>query len=64
MEKRWEEGCHNATKIWHEIRELGYDGARRTLARWATEKRKLYHFKEIMSHIIMYRILTDLPYQK
>jgi transposase len=41
MEKRWEEGCHNATKIWHEIRKLGYDGARRTLARWATDKRKL-----------------------
>jgi len=41
MEKRWEEGCHNATKIWHEIRELGYDGAHRTLARGATDKRKL-----------------------
>jgi len=41
MERRWEEGCHNATKIWHEIRELGYEGARRTLGEWATKKRKL-----------------------
>jgi transposase len=41
MERRWEEGCHNATKIWHEIRKLGYEGARRTLGEWATKKRKL-----------------------
>ena len=40
MEKRWEEGCHNATQIWHEIRKLGYKGARRTLGEWATNKRK------------------------
>ncbi len=40
MEKRWEEGCHNATQIWREVRELGYDGARRTLGEWATKKRK------------------------
>jgi len=40
MERRWEEGCHNATKIWHEIRKLGYKGARRTLGEWATKKRK------------------------
>ena len=41
MEKRWEEGCHNATQIWREIRELGYEGARRTPGEWATKKRKL-----------------------
>lgn len=41
IEKRWGEGCHNATKIWREIRELGYKGARRTLSEWATRKRKL-----------------------
>ena len=41
MERRWEEGCHNATKIWQEVRELGYEGARRTLGEWATKKRKL-----------------------
>ena len=41
MTKRWEEGCHNATQIWHEIRELGFGGARRTVGDWATKKRKL-----------------------
>jgi len=41
MERRWEEGCHNATQIWHEVRKLGYEGARRTLGEWATKKRKL-----------------------
>ena len=40
MTKRWEEGCHNAMQIWGEIRELGFDGARRTVGEWATEKRK------------------------
>jgi transposase len=40
IQKRWESGCHNATQIWREIRNLGFDGARRTVARWATKKRK------------------------
>jgi len=40
MTKRWDEGCHNATQIWHEIRELGFGGARRTVGDWATKKRK------------------------
>jgi transposase len=39
MTKRWEEGCHNATQIYHEIRELGFGGARRTVGQWATKKR-------------------------
>jgi transposase len=40
MTQRWQEGCHNATQIWREIRERGFDGARRTVAEWATRKRK------------------------
>ena len=40
IQKRWESGCHNATQIWREIRDMGFDGARRTVAKWATEKRK------------------------
>ncbi len=40
MTKRWEEGCHNAMQIWGEIRELGFDGARRTVGDWAAKKRK------------------------
>ncbi len=40
MTKRWEDGCHNAMQIWGEIRELGFDGARRTVGDWAAKKRK------------------------
>ena len=40
MTKRWEEGCHNATRIWQEIRKLGFDGSRRIVGEWATAKRK------------------------
>ena len=40
MTKRWDEGCHNATRIWREIQKLGFDGARRTVGDWATKKRK------------------------
>ncbi len=40
MTKRWDEGCHNATSIWREIRKLGFDGSRRTVSEWATKKRK------------------------
>ena len=40
MTKRWEEGCHNATQIWREIQEMGFDGAQRTVGDWATRKRK------------------------
>ena len=31
MTKRWEEGCHNAMQIYHEIVELGFGGGRRTV---------------------------------
>ncbi len=40
MTGRWNEGCHNATQIWREIRELGFGGARRTVGDWASRKRK------------------------
>lgn len=40
MRQRWESGCHNATQIWREIRKLGFGGARRTVAEWATKRRK------------------------
>jgi len=28
LEKRWKEGCHNATKLWREIQAQGYAGGR------------------------------------
>ncbi len=40
MTKRWDEGCHKATRIWREIQKLGFDGSRRIVGEWATEKRK------------------------
>ena len=40
MIQRWESGCHNATQLWREIQKQGFDGARRTVAEWATKKRK------------------------
>jgi transposase len=49
MTKRWEEGCHNATQIWHEIRGLGFGGARRTVGNWATKKRRSMSVSEPMS---------------
>ena len=32
LQKRWAEGCHNATKLWHEIQAQGYVGARGMVA--------------------------------
>jgi transposase len=34
LNRRWAEGCHNATKLWHEIQAQGYTGARSTMARF------------------------------
>jgi transposase len=32
--RRWDEGCHNATKLWHEIQDQGYTGGRSTMAKF------------------------------
>lgn len=32
--RRWSEGCHNATKLWHEIQDQGYTGGRSTMAKF------------------------------
>ena len=32
--RRWSEGCHNATKLWHEIKDQGYTGGRTTMAKF------------------------------
>jgi transposase len=39
MIKRWNEGCHNATHLWHEIQDLGFRGSRRIVGEWATKIR-------------------------
>jgi len=32
--RRWGEGCHNASKLWHEIQGQGYAGGRSTMAKF------------------------------
>jgi transposase len=39
IQQRWESGCHNATQIWRELRQLGFDGSRGLIAIWAVSKR-------------------------
>lgn len=39
LEKRWSEGCHNATQLWREVREQGYEGARGMVARMVSSFR-------------------------
>jgi transposase len=39
IQQRWESGCHNATQIWRELRQLGFHGSRGLVAIWAASKR-------------------------
>jgi len=39
IQKRWEAGCHNASQIWRELRQLGFDGSRGLVARRAAKER-------------------------
>jgi transposase len=40
LEQRWNEGCHNATTLYHEIREQGYKGKRSMVARFVGSWRR------------------------
>jgi len=40
LQQRWNEGCHNATRLYHEIREKGYSGKRAMVARFVASWRK------------------------
>jgi len=39
IQQRWESGCHNATQIWRELCELGFNGSRGLVASWAARER-------------------------
>jgi transposase len=39
LARRWAEGCHNATQLWHEIQAQGYTGGRSTMARFVSTLR-------------------------
>lgn len=34
LEQRWNEGCHNATQLWHELRARGFAGQSPIVRRW------------------------------
>lgn len=40
LEQRWNEGCHNATKLYDEIRKRGYQGKRSMVARFVAAWRR------------------------
>src|SRR3954464_14202551 len=34
LRRRWDKGCHNGTRLWREIRELGFTGRASTVREW------------------------------
>jgi transposase len=40
LTRRWDEGCHNASQLWRELQERGFEGARVQVARWTSQQRK------------------------
>jgi transposase len=34
LDRRWQEGCHNATQLWRELRAQGYAGSRSTVRQY------------------------------
>jgi transposase len=40
IEQRWQEGCYNATQLWRELTQMGFDGSRVAVSRWATKRRR------------------------
>ncbi len=39
LDRRWNEGCHNAAQLWREIQEQGFRGQLRTIQRWTRGRR-------------------------
>jgi len=39
IQQRWDAGCHNASQIWRELRDLGFDGSRGLVACWVSKQR-------------------------
>jgi transposase len=39
LQQRWQDGCTNASQLWREIREQGYPGVRKQVARWVHQHR-------------------------
>jgi hypothetical protein len=41
LEQRWNEGCHNASQLWHEIENRGYSGGRSMVANLVSTLEKM-----------------------
>src|SRR5689334_23118912 len=39
LESRWADGCHNAARLWRELRETGWCGSQRVVGEWAARQR-------------------------
>lgn len=39
LDRRWNEGCHNAAQLWREIQAQGFRGQLRTVQRWVCDRR-------------------------
>jgi transposase len=40
LERRWQEGCHNAAQLWREVRDQGFTGKSGAVRLWATRQRR------------------------
>ncbi|WXH25822.1 ISL3 family transposase (plasmid) [Roseomonas mucosa] len=40
LQRRWREGCRNASRLWRELREQGFAGSRGPVARWVARRRR------------------------
>lgn len=40
LSRRWDEGCHNAARLWREIQSLGFTAQRSVLRDWARPRRQ------------------------
>jgi transposase len=40
LQERWQAGCTNASELWRQIRQEGFDGSRGLVARWAARERQ------------------------
>lgn len=41
LQKRWQEGCRNALRLWREIHAQGYRGTRRQMTKWVCRRREV-----------------------
>ena len=65
LERRWNEGCHNATKLWREIQKIGFSGCRMTvsnlIARFRTQGTKFFQRVTASGKPKLKRLLSSPP---